>query len=253
MIILLSPAKSLKEEPIARDHYTSPRYKKESYELIKVLRQYQEDELMKLMSISSNLAKENIKRYKSFRKDHKKENSLIAIDTFDGDVYQGLQAGAWTEDQTTYAQEHLRILSGLYGLLKPLDLMHPYRLEMGTRLKTDNGNNLYQFWDYKITKELNKDLRLLSSKTVINLASNEYYKAVKKDKLKANVITINFKEWREGDLKFISFNAKKARGMMANYIIQHQLSDPLDIKGFNTDDYAFSQEHSTDSEWLFVR
>lgn len=253
MIVLLSPAKSLKEEPISRDHYTSPRYKKESFELIKVLRQYQENDLMKLMSISSNLAQENIKRYKSFRKDHTEQNSLIAVDTFDGDVYQGLQASEWTKEQTEYAQEHLRILSGLYGILRPLDLMHPYRLEMGTRLKTDNGNNLYQFWDYKITKELNKDLKSLASKTVINLASNEYFKAVKKDKLKADIITINFKEWRDGTLKFISFNAKKARGMMANYIIQNKLSDSNDIKGFNTDNYSFSQEHSTENEWLFVR
>ena len=253
MIILLSPAKSLNEAQTQRANNTIPRRRKESFELIKVLRGYQEEDLMELMHISKDLAGLNRSRYKSFRKTHEAASSLIAVDTFDGDVYKGLQAETWSESQMQFAQDHLRILSGLYGLLRPLDLMHPYRLEMGTRLKTDRGNNLYQYWDQTITKDLNKDLKSIGSNSVINLASNEYFKAVKKNKLKANVLTINFKEYRDGELKFISFNAKKARGLMAKYIIQNALTTQEHIKGFNTDDYAYDESLSTESEWIFVR
>ena len=253
MILLISPAKSLKEEPNMRPTYSLPRYKKETFELVKALRRYREDDLMAMMNISGKLATENIKRYKSFRKEHNRENSLIAIDTFNGDVYQGLMASTWNTQEMSFAQDHLRILSGLYGVLRPLDLMHPYRLEMGTRLKTDNGSNIYQFWDDKITKTINKELKSLGSDIVINLASNEYFKVIKKDKLEGRIITINFKEWRDGSLKFISFNAKKARGMMARYIIQNQITEPDDIKGFDTGNYAFDEANSSENEWLFVR
>ena len=253
MIVLLSPAKSLNEERTQRPNYTQPRHRKESFELVKVLRDYQEEDLMTLMGISQSLAELNRGRYKSFRKTHEAESSYIAVDTFDGDVYKGLEADTWTASDMDFAQDHLRILSGLYGLLRPLDLMHPYRLEMGTRLKTDRGNNLYQYWDQTITKDLNKDLKDIGSKTVINLASNEYFKAVKKDKLKADILTINFKEYRDDDLKFISFNAKKARGLMAKYIIHNGLTSPEDIKGFNTEGYGFDQSLSSENEWIFVR
>jgi len=253
MIILLSPAKSLNEVQTRRPNYTIPRHRKESFELVKVLRGYQEEDLMELMHISKDLAGLNRSRYKSFRKTHEADSSLIAVDTFDGDVYKGLQAETWTESEMHFAQDHLRILSGLYGLLRPLDLMHPYRLEMGTRLKTDRGNNLYQYWDHTITKDLNKDLKAIGSKSIINLASNEYFKAVKKNILKANVLNINFKEYRDGDLKFISFNAKKARGLMAKYIIQNGITAQEDIKGFNIENYGYDESLSTDSEWIFVR
>ena len=253
MIILLSPAKSLNEAQTVRPNYTLPRHRKESFELVKVLRGYQEEDLMKLMSLSKGLAELNHARYKSFRKTHEADRSFIAVDTFDGDVYKGLEASTWSVSEVDFAQDHLRILSGLYGLLRPLDLMHPYRLEMGTRLKTDRGNNLYQYWDETITRDLNKDLKAIGSRTIINLASNEYFKAVKKDKLKADILTINFKEYRDGKLKFISFNAKKARGLMAKYIIQNGISSQEDIKGFNLENYGYEQSLSTDSEWLFVR
>lgn len=253
MIILLSPAKSLMTPVAPRVNVSMTRTKGDSFELIKVLRQLTYTELMELMHISEPLAVENVKRYKTFRKEHNINNSHAAIDQFDGAVYKGLDASSLSDSDMEYAQNNLRMLSGLYGLLRPLDLMHPYRLEMGTKLNTDRGNNLYQFWDDKITKILNRDIKETQSKTIINLASKEYFKAVMKKKLKANILTINFKEFKDGKLKFISFNAKKARGLMARYIISNKITQLEDIKGFNVEDYYFQASESSNDEWIFVR
>ncbi len=205
------------------------------------------------MSVSETIATTNVKRFKSFRRSHNELNSNIAINTFDGDVYKGLDAESLDQNGLAFAQEHVRILSGLYGLLKPLDLMQEYRLEMGTRLPTERGANLYQFWGDKITKLVNKDLKESGANQIINLASNEYFKAIDRKKIKGDILTINFKEYKDDQLKFISFNAKKARGLMTRYIVDHRLEDKQGIKGFNTDGYYYSEENSTDTEWLFVR
>lgn len=253
MIILLSPAKSLKIIDRTEAPLTEPRLMTDTWKLAKELKTKSSEDLQSLMHISAKLGDENAKRYKTFKRKHTAENARPAIDIFDGDVYKGLDAETLSAEGMAYAQDHVRILSGLYGLLRPMDLMQEYRLEMGTSLTTDRGTNLYQFWDTKITNLIKKDLKENGGDTVINLASNEYYKAVKAAKLNSRVIEINFKEMRDDKLKFISFNAKKARGLCTRYIIDHQLTNPDDIKGFNTEGYYFSEEHSTDDSWLFIR
>jgi cytoplasmic iron level regulating protein YaaA (DUF328/UPF0246 family) len=182
-----------------------------------------------------------------------KKNAKQALLAFKGDVYTGLNAETFTEDDFEFAQQHLRILSGLYGVLRPLDLIQPYRLEMGTKLTNDKGKNLYEFWDKKPTQALNKQLTSLDSSTVINLASNEYFNAIDKSGLKANIITPVFKDYKNGKYKIISFYAKKARGLMSAYIIKNKLQEPSQIKKFNVDGYYFEPQGSTENEWLFLR
>ena len=172
---------------------------------------------------------------------------------FKGDVYTGLDAESFSSKDFKFAQQHFRILSGLYGLLRPLDLMQPYRLEMGTSLDTDRGKNLYEFWGTTITEGLNKQLKTIKSDVLINLASNEYFKSVKPKDLNARIITPTFKEYKGGDYKMIGIYAKKARGMLSRYIIQNQLSDPEDIKAFNQDGYKFNKSLSKDNTWVFSR
>jgi uncharacterized protein len=253
MLILLSPAKSLNEGIGTNHDFTQPRLMTQSWRLIKTLKKFKPKELSDLMDISDNLAKENVKRNKSFKRTHTLENSKTAIETFDGDVYKGLSAVDFDEKDMDFAQKHIRILSGLYGVLRPLDLMQEYRLEMGTSLKTDLGTNLYQFWDDKVTKLINKDLKESGTDLIVNLASNEYFKVIQKKKIKGNILNINFKEYHNGTLKFISFNAKKARGLMSRYIVKNQLTSIEEMKGFNTDNYHFDEKESTDYDWLFVR
>ncbi len=254
MLILLSPAKSLNTEAgQIKENTTEPRLLTDSFKLVKVLREYGVEALRDLMHISEPLAIENVKRYKDFRRKHTLDNSKAAIEMFDGDVYRGLEADQFSTDDMASAQAHIRILSGLYGVLRPLDIMQEYRLEMGTRLTTERGTNLYQFWGDKITKLLNKDLKESGSDLIVNLASNEYFKSINKKKLKGQLIEANFKEYRDGELKFISFNAKKARGTMARYLIQNEIRDIDGIKGFNLDDYHYSEELSKEHELIFVR
>lgn len=253
MIILISPAKSLNTSQATLTHHSTPRLMTDTWKLAKVLKTLKSNDLQELMGISEALATENAKRFKIFKRSQTEQNSKAAIETFDGDVYRGLEAQDFDENDIAFAQEHLRILSGLYGFLRPLDLIQEYRLEMGTSLETESGKNLYQFWGEKITKLLKKDLKESGSDLVVNLASDEYFKAIKKQKLKARMLNINFKEYREGELKFISFNAKKARGMMARYIIKHKLSEIESLKGFDTEGYSFSHDASTEDQWLFVR
>lgn len=253
MIILISPAKSLSTEPSKSDLYSVPRLMTDTWKLAKVLKTMNAQDLRQMMSISDALAIENVKRFKHFKRGQTPDNSKTAIETFDGDVYRGLEAQDFTADDMAFAQNHLRILSGMYGILRPLDLIQEYRLEMGSALVTPTANNLYQFWDQKITKLLNKDLKESGSSQIVNLASNEYFKAVKKEKLKAPVLDIDFKEYRDGELRFVSFNAKKARGFMARYIIKNQLTEPESLKGFDTEGYSYSEELSSHNRWMFVR
>lgn len=253
MITLLSPAKTLDYSEDGRYGYAEPRLLADSLKLVNVLKKKSSSKLQKLMSISQNIADLNVSRYQEFSEAFNTGNSKPSILAFKGDVYLGLEAETFNKEEMAFAQEHLRIISGLYGLLRPLDLMQAYRLEMGTSLKTSRGKNLYEFWKNRITDLLNQDLESQADKTVVNLASNEYFKAINKQKLQGQILDINFKEERDGILKFISFNAKKARGYMAKFIVKHNIDNPSDLKGFDTEGYYFSEDHSSENDWLFIR
>ena len=254
MLTVISPAKSLDfDSPIATAEYSQPAELTRSRKLIKRLRELSEADIAKLMSVSDGIAELNHQRYKQWKTPFKPENARQAIYAFKGDVYLGFDAYSMNDQNATFAQENLRILSGLYGVLRPLDLMQPYRLEMGTRLDTEAGSNLYQFWDDRITRSLNRDLKNSGSNTLINLASNEYFKSIQPKKLRADVITPAFKDYRKGQYRFIQFFAKKARGTMARFIVDEQITDPEDIKSFDRDGYRFNAELSGESDWVFTR
>ncbi len=254
MIIVISPAKTLDFEtpPITREH-TQPGFLDDSAALIETLRKLEPDQIGALMSISPKLAVLNSNRYFSWRRPFTLDNAKQAIFAFKGDVYTGLDAETMTETELAFAQRHLRMLSGLYGVLRPLDLMQPYRLEMGTQLQNPRGNNLYEFWGDKITLALNQDLADQHDTTLINLASNEYFQSVHPGKLNARIITPVFKDQKNGVYKIISFFAKKARGMMSRYIIRNKLTAPDAIKNFDVAGYRFSKADSTQDEWIFTR
>ncbi|MEZ7925642.1 MAG: peroxide stress protein YaaA [Flavobacteriales bacterium] len=250
MHILLSPAKTLNMDAIPSDHKISEfPFGKEATLLIKDLKKLKSIEVQSLMNVSATIAELNTDRFNKWSLPFSLENAKPAIHAFKGDVYTGMDASSLTEDELNFAQESLSILSGLYGLLRPFDLMQAYRLEMGTKFATKRGKNLYVFWGDKITEEINAR----EKDTLLNLASNEYFKAVNKKTLRANLITPVFKDEKNGILKVISFFAKKARGMMARYIIQNHITNVEEIKNFNLGGYAFNQSLSTDKEWVFTR
>lgn len=255
MYFLLSPAKSLNETddiPInVGNHYSQPALINASQTLMKQLKQLEPIELMELMGISDDLAQLNAKRNQDWQTPFSADNAKPAIYLFDGDVYTGLDAYGLDKQAVMYLNEHVGILSGLYGLLKPLDLILPYRLEMGTRLKNTKGNNLYEFWGSQISELMNQ--RLSDDNTVINLASNEYVKAIDKKTLNANIITPRFEDHKNGQYKVISFYAKKARGMMVRYAADNQLSNPDELKGFDWDGYSYVKDASDDKTWVFRR
>lgn len=253
MLLLISPAKTLNTEPSSFSNYSIPTRLKESEELVKILRKYKKEDLMKLMDISDKIAELNVQRFKNFKQPFSLDNAKQAILAFDGDVYDGLSATDFTEEDFSFSQMHLRILSGLYGVLKPLDLMQAYRLEMGSSLKNAKGKNLYQFWGDKITEELNKTVLENNYKTVINLASNEYWSAVNPKKLKARVIEIQFKELKGSVFKVVSFNAKKARGAMCRYVIKNRINNPEELLNYREDGYLFSEDMSKENNWTFIR
>jgi cytoplasmic iron level regulating protein YaaA (DUF328/UPF0246 family) len=253
MLFLISPAKSLDYSKTTVEQYTRPRLLKNTHELVGVLKDKSAGDLKSLMSISDNLAELNAERYHKFSKRFTDKNSKQAVLAFKGDVYQGLATDDYTNEDFEYAQKHLRILSGLYGLLKPLDRIQPYRLEMGTKLTTEKGKNLYQYWDDEITKLVNRDLRQSGSKAIINLASNEYFKSVQSKKLKGDLYNINFKDEKNGEYKVISFFAKKARGMMCRYAIKNKINQPEHLKGFDSEGYTFNEEMSSANDWVFTR
>jgi len=254
MLALLSPAKSLDfDNPAPITKATQPRFKSDTAELVEALRALSEGQLAKLMSLSEKLAALNHKRYQIFESDFTKSNSKQAITAFTGDVYQGLTLPEWSADDFATAQKSIRILSGLYGILRPLDLMQPYRLEMGTKLPTVRGKNLYDFWGSEITKLLNKDLKASGSDTIVNLASNEYFSSVKTAELNGELISPVFKDEKNGTYKIISFFAKKARGMMADYIVRNKITDPGDLKKFKTAGYKYSAKESSSEKPVFLR
>ncbi len=253
MIAILSPAKSLDFNREINGEFTETRLQEESFNLVKKLKKEKVNGLKKLFSVSEKIAMLNVDRFQQYETSFNVNNSRQAILAFDGDVYKGMNALDFNKNELKYAQKSVRILSGLYGLIRPLDLIQPYRLEMGTKLKIGRKNNLYEFWGDKITDLLNEDLASNKSKLLVNLASKEYYKAIDSKKVNAEILEVNFKEYKNDQLKFISFNAKKARGFMARYIVKNKIKKKEDLKGFNLENYSFSEEHSSDNQWLFIR
>lgn len=252
MIILISPAKSFDfESPAHTQSSSEPVFIAESTRLIKKMGTFSRKKIGEMMSISSELAALNVDRYQKWTPTPKRENTKQAMLAFNGEVYRGLNAKEMSEQDLQFAQSHLRILSGLHGVLRPLDLMQPYRLEMGTRLKYYSYNNLYQFWGDKITKRINQDLG--ESSHIINLASTEYFKSVKESKLKGKVITPIFKDFSNGTYKVLMTYAKNARGVMTNYIIKNRITDPELIKSFDNNGYAYDPTQSDDRNWVFLR
>ncbi|WP_335966197.1 peroxide stress protein YaaA [Galbibacter sp. PAP.153] len=253
MKIVVSPAKSLDfESELPTKEYTQPDFLKEAEKLNGALKKKNPKKLSSLMGISDNLAELNWQRNQEFKTPFTVENARPAVFAFNGDVYTGLDAYTIPQEKMKPLQEKLRILSGLYGVLKPLDLIQPYRLEMGTKLTVGRNKNLYDFWKKKVTAKLND--QLTEDELFINLASNEYFGAVDEKKLKVPVITPIFKDWKNGKLKVISFFAKKARGSMVRYIIDTNAETIEDLKGFNYDGYGFSEEHTKkENELVFVR
>ncbi len=254
MLIVISPAKTLDfETPPKTRKFTIPEFLDDSAELIDELRELEPYKLSELMGISPKLADLNANRYHAWSLPFTNLNAKQSVLAFKGDVYGGLDADNLSEDELQYAQGHLRILSGLYGVLKPLDLMQPYRLEMGTRLKTRRGKDLYTFWHDRINAAINAELSKEKDPVLVNLASNEYFKSVKADELKARIVTPVFKEKRNGEYKLISFLAKKARGLMSRYIIRNRLADPDDLRGFDLEDYCYNKDLSAEDRPVFTR
>jgi hypothetical protein len=253
MLTVISPAKTLDfDTPPTTQTYSQPRFLPQSEKLINTLRKMSAADIASLMKLSDKLAGLNVARYQSWQTPFDLDNAKQAVLAFQGDVYTGLNAETLDEEQLAFAQNHLRILSGLYGVLKPLDLIQPYRLEMGTKLENAKGKDLYTFWGSEIRQSLQAE-EAMQDEVLINLASNEYFKAVEAKKLSARIITPVFKDWKNGQYKMISFYAKKARGMMSRYIIEHQIQDPDRIKKFDTDGYRFNADMSKKDEWVFIR
>jgi cytoplasmic iron level regulating protein YaaA (DUF328/UPF0246 family) len=221
--------------------------------LIRELRKIKVADLQALMDVSSNIAELNVGRYMSFKTPFTTKNARQAIFAFKGDVYSGIDVEHFSADDFDYAQEHLRILSGLYGCLRPLDLIQPYRLEMKTKLKNPRGDNLYQFWGEGITNSLNKALKKHQEPVLVNLASSEYFKSVKPKLLQGELLNVNFKETKNGKTRVVAIFAKRARGMLADYIIRNRIESPAGIKKFRKGGYRFSRELSDDKQWTFER
>jgi cytoplasmic iron level regulating protein YaaA (DUF328/UPF0246 family) len=254
MLFLLSPAKSLDYDTPAGDvPHTQPLFVKQSTQLIELLREKSPQQIAELMSLSDTLSGLNVARYQAWRPKFTLKNSKQAVLAFNGDVYEGLDAKTLQPEDLAWAQDHIAILSGLYGVLRPLDWMQPYRLEMGTRLDNDKGSNLYKFWGPQIAEHLNERLKSDKTPVVVNLASQEYFKAVDLKALKARVVECVFEEYKNGQYKIISFMAKRARGLMARYAAQHRLSLPKQLEGFHAEGYKFDAKVSGPDRLVFRR
>jgi len=254
MLLVVSPAKKLDfESPLATTQFTQPTLLKHSQVLIDHCIKLTPAQIASLMKLSDNLAGLNAARFGDWKMPFTTDNARQAILSFNGDVYTGLDAQSFKQDDFEFAQQHFRILSGLYGLLKPLDLMQAYRLEMGCKLTNERGSNLYHFWGDIITDELNKALAVKADKLLINLASTEYFKAVNTNLLNAEVITPTFKDWKNDQYKIISFYAKKARGLMARYIIQNKITNVEQLKEFDLAGYQYNESFSKGYDWVFTR
>lgn len=250
MFFVLSPAKSLNEDCMDRPGNESPVLMEDGLKLVESLRKKSVNKLRDLMGISESLAQLNYSRFQDFDYPFTRENSKPALPFFDGDVYKNINLEEWSEEDFEYAQQKCRILSGLYGVLKPDDRIQAYRLEMGTALKTRRGKDLYSFWGDRITKSLNDEF---AGETLVNLASQEYFKSISPKNLKCPVVTCNFKERREGKLRMIALNAKRARGMMADFIVRERINDVEGLKDFSNSGYAFCPDNSDGDQLTFVR
>lgn len=259
MLLLLSPAKKLDyDSPVRTELHTQPQFVPQATALITVLRNLSVDDVAQLMKLSNALAELNVQRYAEWQPEFTPAQARQAILAFNGDVYEGLQASELSDDQLRWAQSHLAILSGLYGVLRPLDLMRPYRLEMGTRLSTSRGNTLYAFWGAQIAQYLNECVGQLvadqgESPVILNLASEEYFKSVDLKTLKARVIQCVFQDAKNDQWKIISFHAKRARGLMARYVIDHRITDPARLVDFASEGYVYAPEVSTADSYVFRR
>ena len=254
MIVVISPAKSLDFENRIHPFDTGiPPFQEETLQLVKKMQSLSKKKLKDLMSISDNLAEQNYLRYKEFSQDYTEDNSKAALLAFTGDVYQGIDARSISPEALVYAKDHLIILSGLYGALKPTDRIQPYRLEMGTSLKVGRKPNLVHYWKDKVTSYINEQLLSQQTGILLNLASKEYFNAIDRKNLKADIIDVDFKEMHQGKLKMISFNAKKARGLMTRYVIQNKVKDLNKLKSFHEDGYLLDEVNSTDNRLLFTR
>ena len=254
MLFVLSPAKSLDyETPLQAHAHSAPLFVKQSQALIKVLRGYTPAQIADLMDLSDALSSLNVARYQAWSTRATEKNARQALLAFDGDVYDGLNARALDEEALAWAQAHVCVLSGLYGVLRPLDLMQPYRLEMGSRLPTEQGTDLYQFWGSRITDYLNERLHGDAEPVLVNLASHEYFKAVKPKLLKARVIECVFEDYKNGVYKIISFNAKRARGAMMRFAIEQRVENPEQLRQFKGDGYSLAAKVSTPDRLVFRR
>ena len=253
MIIVISPSKTLDFSSHAYHFHTQPRQLEQSQVLIDTVKEFGSAELSELMKISEKLAQLNWQRFQDFQQLFTLDNAKQALLAFKGDVYAGIDSDSYADEDFIFAQKHLRILSGLYGALRPLDLIQPYRLEMGTRLNNKRGKNLYEFWGAQVTELLNQDFSNDSLPLLINLASNEYFKVVKHKLLQAKIITPSFKENKAGVYKTIGIHAKRARGLMTNFIIKNRITEVEQLKEFSEERYVFNAPLSTCSEWVFCR
>ncbi len=254
MLVLLSPAKNLNFEPSPIEtSFTQPEFLKETRVLAKVTKAMTKGKLKKLMNINDRLATLNFERFQAFKTPFTPDNAKPAALAFSGEVYQGLKATELSADDLEWAQHHVCILSGFYGLLRPLDLIQPYRLEMGTSLENPEGKDLYAFWGDKLTRRLNQVLSGTKDPTVVNLASKEYMNAVAKNKLKARIITPQFKDIKNGKARFVMFFAKKARGLLARYIIENRVEQAEDMKVFTRNGYKYDAQLSKGDDWVFSR
>lgn len=254
MIAIISPSKTQDFSALPQDiGHSQLRLADESKTLVADLKKMEAAEIGNLMEVSDKLAELNYERFQNWQLPFTPDNAKQAVLAFKGDVYSGLEAEKYSEKELAYAQDHLRILSGLYGLLRPLDLIQPYRLEMKTKLQNPRGNDLYKFWGERLTELLNEDLQQDKAGVLVNLASNEYYKALQPKKIKGTIITPVFKEFKNGSYRTIAIFAKKARGYMADYIISQQVEEPEKLKLFDRDGYSYDDKLSKGNEWVFVR
>lgn len=258
MLVLLSPSKTLDlESPVRSTIFTKPDFLPDSEKLIERMKKYSRPGIARLMKVSDKIAALNYERFRSWQLPFTPDNSRQAVFAFKGDVYTGLDVSGFSAADIKYGQKHLRIISGLYGLLRPLDLIQPYRLEMGTRFDAgSNGrsrDNLYKFWDDRITTAVNQALVKQNDNILVNLASNEYFKAVKPEQLKGQLVLPAFKQYKNGDYKMIALFAKRARGLMAQFIIRNQIENLDDLKRFDLDGYSYNKKFSEDWNWVFTR
>ena len=249
MLAVISPSKTQDFDPTQIGVFTQTRQIEQSQVLVDLLKNKTQDEIANLMSVSDKLSKLNFDRFQAFNTPFTLGNAKQALLAFKGDVYNGIDAPSLSLDDLEFAQDHLRMLSGLYGVIRPLDLIQPYRLEMGTRLENAKGKNLYEFWGDKISQVLNED----EPEVIINLASNEYFKGIDKKSLNAKIINIAFKELKNDAYKIIGIYAKRARGLMVNYLIKNRLTKPESLKDFNIEGYQFRQDMSDELTWVFTR